>query len=428
MGEAIGKELSAVGINWNISPVIEPVTDLTETWELSRRFGDNPSGVSNYTKAYITGLHIRGVATSATEGLSTTLREIYRRIISGDDLDKELLDHGEFGILEQLLANDLLDNIIIPTVAHGFEDSASGNEAIKFMIDKIVRDHLGFQGPVISNHSPLPSDNIKCLVHEPLRALLYGSDIVRLPIDYTTQIMSINAIYAAIESSVLSTDFIAKKSDRSVAFKSQFTSWDRSLNSSTPAAFSSLQASHKELARCSYRSSIVTLQPTVSPLLSVPDSSVILLLTPTVPQLSPRSQTSDPFEPLGRTLSRLHPRIRHVPYSLSVGLTSTHVAFLRRTNAVVMMMVCMSSALAETQDELWRSVEDVLVDIQARTNQRVVKVVIGAGDVRGFTQGEILSKGWWGVECWEYTESALETVAKVLIGETQAGGSLPLNT
>ena len=410
-----------------MSPVIEPITDLTEPWDSSRRFGDNYQVIAEYARAFIEGLHNGGVATSVTEALSQTLRETYRRLVTDGDLNGEILDNDELWILEQLSQSDLLDSIVIPSLAHEFGDNDVRSEAIAFMIDKIIRDRLGFQGPVISNYSPQRSESEKCLVHEPLRTLLYGSDMVRLPRDYTTQIASINAIYAAVESSALSVNTIASRSRRVGIFKSRFSSWQRSLNPTSSTSFSSLLVTHKQLAHDAYRSSIVTLQPTASPLLSIPETSVILLLTPSVPQIDTRSQTSDPFEPLGRTISRLYPRIRHVPYTLSTGLTSTHVAFLRRTNAVVMMMVCLSSALTETQDEFWRSVEAVLADAQTEIQQRVVKVVVGAGDVRGFTQGNIISHGWWVVECWEYTRSALETVAEVLIGESEAGGRLPVH-
>lgn len=48
----------------------------------------------------------------------------------------------------------------------------------------------------------------------------------------------------------------------------------------------------------------------------------------------------DPFEPLGRALSRHHSRIRHVPYVPSVGMTGTHQAFLEHAAAVVLVVVC----------------------------------------------------------------------------------------
>ena len=50
----------------------------------------------------------------------------------------------------------------------------------------------------------------------------------------------------------------------------------------------------------------------------------------------------DPFEPLGHALSKHHKRIRHVPYVPSVGMTETHLAFLRRGQyaGAVVVVVC----------------------------------------------------------------------------------------
>ncbi|OJD31535.1 uncharacterized protein BKCO1_4700037 [Diplodia corticola] len=48
----------------------------------------------------------------------------------------------------------------------------------------------------------------------------------------------------------------------------------------------------------------------------------------------------DPFEPLGRALSRHHSRVRHVPYVPSVGMTGTHRTFLEHASAIVLVVVC----------------------------------------------------------------------------------------
>lgn len=43
---------------------------------------------------------------------------------------------------------------------------------------------------------------------------------------------------------------------------------------------------------------------------------VIILLTPVVvPITQDPTDTSDPFEPLGRSLAKRHARIRHIPYT-----------------------------------------------------------------------------------------------------------------
>lgn len=64
---------------------------------------------------------------------------------------------------------------------------------------------------------------------------------------------------------------------------------------------------------------------------------IILLLTPVVLPVEQNS-SQDPFEPLGRSLAKFHPWIRHVPYTSQGGITSTHAGFIKRAKAVVFVI------------------------------------------------------------------------------------------
>lgn len=72
------------------------------------------------------------------------------------------------------------------------------------------------------------------------------------------------------------------------------------------------------------------------------DDDLVVLLTPVVAPLGSKAVdtqiTSDPFEPLGRALSRYHSRVRHVPYTAKMGITSTHVGFIKRATVVVFVI------------------------------------------------------------------------------------------
>jgi hypothetical protein len=77
---------------------------------------------------------------------------------------------------------------------------------------------------------------------------------------------------------------------------------------------------------------------------SLPSTSLVLLLTPVItPANADKSTTNigftDPFESLGRELSKQHKRLRHVPYVPRVGMTATHAAFIEQAAAVV-VVVC----------------------------------------------------------------------------------------
>lgn len=77
---------------------------------------------------------------------------------------------------------------------------------------------------------------------------------------------------------------------------------------------------------------------------SLPPTSLVLLLTPVITPANldktsaSKSSTTDPFETLGRELSKQHKRLRHVPYVSRVGMTETHAAFIEQAAAVVVVI------------------------------------------------------------------------------------------
>ncbi|KAK3062640.1 hypothetical protein LTS18_003646 [Coniosporium uncinatum] len=66
------------------------------------------------------------------------------------------------------------------------------------------------------------------------------------------------------------------------------------------------------------------------------DDEDVVLFTPAIRSSS--SQIMDPFEPLGRALSKHHVRVRHVPYVPKHGMTETHAAFLEHAGAAVVVL------------------------------------------------------------------------------------------
>jgi hypothetical protein len=76
---------------------------------------------------------------------------------------------------------------------------------------------------------------------------------------------------------------------------------------------------------------------------SLSPNSLILLLTPVLApahadHVNRESKTTDPFETFGRELSKLHHRLRHVPYVPKVGMSDTHIAFIEQAAAIVVVI------------------------------------------------------------------------------------------
>ncbi|KAL9591642.1 MAG: hypothetical protein Q9179_007517 [Wetmoreana sp. 5 TL-2023] len=244
--------------------------------------------------------------------------------------------------------------------------------------------------------------------------------MVMLPKDPAVRQESIAVLEAAMASDNLAPSLIPASAARVTRFKAQFLTWENALDARRPKA--ALTAAHASLALQTYRASVTAISPSPSPLIGLAPSSILLLLTPAVPRRHPSSPT-DPFEVLGRALTSSFPRVRHVPYTLSMGLTGVHHTFLQRAAAVILVLCNISSAMLESQDELVKAVQDAL---QARDatpgQQRSRKIVIGTGDPRDLRDD---FTGWWIVCCYHYSKGALEAVAEVVLGQREATGRLP---
>lgn len=426
VGEAFSNELSLIGINWVYEPVLDVVTELTEPLDASRRFGGDAGTVSGHALAFTQGLHTNHIASCAIETLAATIEEIYTSMNQEEPGDEaaRAVEQDELESLEQLIGSHCLDSLQLSSTIHGLQNPVQLGRSIQATVRLVLRERLDFQGPVILDCSTFPSESMACPKHAPLRALMGDCDMVRLSNNHAIQIASIQAIYSALKSADLNNTANAAAALRVSKLKERCTSWTTCLAPRTDP--STIYATNAGLALATYRASITALTDSPTPLLNLPPPSVLVLLSPTV--LSPLNPTSaaasDPFEPLGRALSRSHARIRHVPYTVSAGLTGTHLAFLSRASAVVLVLCNASSAFTEAQEEFTSAVRRVVAERESGRGVEVIrKIVLGAGDPRDLRGNW---RGWWGVCCYEYTRGALEAVAEVITGQRVATGALPV--
>lgn len=73
---------------------------------------------------------------------------------------------------------------------------------------------------------------------------------------------------------------------------------------------------------------------------SLHENDVLVLLTPVVTPISQDpTDTSDPFEPLGKALASRHAKVRQIPYTQRNGITSTHLGFIKRGSVIVLCLI-----------------------------------------------------------------------------------------
>ena len=427
VGEAIGREFISIGINWVFAPTLDLLNDICEPLNASQTYGNRGETVSDHALAFVQGLKAGGVSPCPNARPSGAVLEIFR---SEGSENLAGIAHGllqisqleEYIPLARMTARNPSDSLQQAGAFHEFPEPLRAVKAIRTACDMVLRTTSGFRGPTVASFEAVPDeDSSVCIEHAPLLSYMSGFDMVKLPKDSASIQASISALQAVMGSVNLPITLLAEAAARISTLKSQHLTWEKVLN--LPSTTATADLAESSLAHLAYRNSTTVLSQSPSPLLSIPPTSIVLLLTPTVPRTNPDSP-SDPFEPLGRALSRSIQRLRHVPYTLSAGLTSTHLAFLERATAVVLVLCNTSSALTESQDEVIKAVQSTLHQRDSRPGQETTrKLVVGAGDPRDLRQPWT---GWWGACCYEYTRGALETVAEVILGERTGPGTLPL--
>ncbi|KAK4632067.1 hypothetical protein CLAFUW4_03739 [Fulvia fulva] len=158
---------------------------------------------------------------------------------------------------------------------------------------------------------------------------------------------------------------------------------------------------------------------TAEGLASLGNSSTIVLFTPVIAPAGSAKATNktngsaDPFEPLGRALSRHHKRVRHVPYVPNIGFTETHDAFLSQADAVI-VVICEPDAgkheALANQVDFAEATRDGLEESSCAGSL----ILIQCGDARG-TFWPDLSQFDNTLKCQSYDSNTAQQIARKLV-------------
>lgn len=187
-GQMVGEELLAVGVNWDMAPVLDVNTnpDNPVIGSLGRSYGATPELVEVAGVAFIQGLHDAGVAAtgkhfpghgSTTEDSHDALPYVTEDRATLEAIDlvpfRAAIDHGIDAIMPAHVVYDALDPSGLP---------ATVSEPIQ---TGLLRGELGFEGVIVTDD--LGMEGITLLFdpgESAVRAVLAGADMltcVRMP-------------------------------------------------------------------------------------------------------------------------------------------------------------------------------------------------------------------------------------------------------
>lgn len=478
VAKATAKEISAVGVNLILGPVLDVLTNARFQPIGVRSSGDDPQEVSQYSIAAIKGYKDAGLATCGKH--FPTYGNLDFR---GSSLDIPIITQT----LEELslsalvpyrnaIATGNLDGVFV-----GGCGIASANMNVSHaclsdqVVDDLLRHELGFNGVAIS----------ECLEMEALyqeigvkggtvMAVEAGCDLILLCKDYNVsgplasktacfvgerklteskiQLEGIAGLKLGIENGIIGRDRIMTSLRRVLRMKSNCTSWAKALNPPGLPLLSQIHPSHLTLSRRAYESSITVMRDKdrLLPLSqSMEQDEELLLLTPLVKPLPASTATKaieaknskgavstehdkwlhrdrgaimsgeGVFRELGRSLARArNGKLLHTSYTAN-GVRPVHENLINRASGIIIVTADANRNLY--QSGFTKHVAMMCSMLRA-SGQKKSLVVVAVSSPYDFALDKTIGTY---ICTFDFTETAMQELIRALFGEFTPRGTLP---
>ncbi|KAI0022924.1 glycoside hydrolase family 3 protein [Xylariomycetidae sp. FL0641] len=455
VAKATATEVSAVGVNLILGPVLDVLTNARHQPLGVRATGDDPQEASQYCIAAINGFKDAGVATCGKHFPSYGNLDFL-----GSSLDMPIITQT----LEELSLSALVPfrNAIGAGRLDAMFVGGCGiqNAGMNVMhaclsdqvVDDLLRNELGFKGVAISECLEMQS-----LIQEygvkggTVMAVEAGNDLVLLCRAHDVQLEAISGLKLGIENGIISKERVFTSLRRVLRLKSVCTSWQKALNPPGLSLLSKTHPSHLALSRKAYDQSIAVVRDKdhLLPLSqSLLQEEELLLLTPLVKPLPASAATKSMlekgaaksnslhdkwvhqergaimsgegvFRELGRSLARIrHGKLLHTSYTAN-GLRPVHENLINRASAIIIVT-------ADANRNLYQSGFTKHVAMMCHmlrgTGQKKSLIVVAVSSPYDFAMDK--SIGTY-VCTFDFTETAMASLVRTLYGDIVPQGSMP---
>ncbi|KAJ5552935.1 hypothetical protein N7494_002313 [Penicillium frequentans] len=451
---ATAQELKAVGVNWILGPVLDVLTNVRNQPLGVRTSGDDPQEASHYGVQFMKGYQEAGLVTCGKHFPSYGNLEFL-----GSHADVPIITES----LEQLSLSALVPfrNAIMQgldaMMVGGVSISSAGMNVMHAclsdqVVDDLLRKDLKFKGVVVSECLEM-----EALTHNigvgggTVMAKNAGCDVILLCRSFPVQQEAINGLKLGVENGIIGRPRIRQSLLRVLNLKSRCTSWEQALNPPGLLSLTQMQPSHTNLSTRAYNNSITVMRDenNLLPLSNVVDANKeLLLLTPLVKPLAASAVTLstnesihgslDPaatldrtasvvsgesvFKELGRSLSRQrNGRVLHTSYTAH-GVRPIHEDLIKRASAVIVITADANRNLY--QQAFSKHISLLCQSQYSLSGERFEKplVVVAVSSPYDFVTDS--SIGTY-ICTYDFTETALQTLVKVLYGDLTPTGCLP---
>ena len=416
VAEAAGREMLALGINYNLAPVVDVNNNAANPVIGVRSFGEDCREVARLGAAAVRGYRRSGVIsclkhfpghgdTAVDSHLSLpTLPYTLERLESLElvpfmdgiaaGADSVMIAHIAF---PALTGDDALPATLSPAIVRG-----------------LLREKLGFRGVIISDCLEMKAISETVGVGPgAVLALRGGIDLVLISHLYERQREGIAAIVQAVDEGWLSRDVIQQAVERVLGLKEQRLSWENALDVRGPVEIES--EANGQLSKRAYALSttLVRDEARLLPLRVEADGQILVVY----PERERWTEVEDRRYPHQFFVERVRQRhARTVAKTITPAMTDADYEELygvARASSVV-IVVTVNAYLDDQQTTMMRQL------VQLRGPVMGV-AVYNPYDLLAFPE---LATYLVTYEC---TEPALEAAVQVLFGEAVAEGRLPVS-
>lgn len=450
VAKATAVELGAVGINWIMGPCLDVLTNIKNQPLGVRSTGDDADEVSRFGVMAMKGSTDAGLLTCGKHFPSYGNLEFL-----GSSLDVPVITDS----LEQLSLSalapfrDAIANHVDAIMVGGCAMSSAGVEAMHAclsnqVVDGLLRQEMGFKGVVMSECLEMEalSNNIG-VGGGTVMAVNAGCDLILVCRSFTSQKEAFNGLKAGLENGVITQARVQQSLNRMLLMKVKCVTWEKALAPGGIDKLTPLQPTHAALSERAYNTSITVVRDKerLLPLSNILDQDEeLLLLSPLVKPLpasaasralnssadSPEASTWQNnvsgmsgewvFQEMGRSLARQRGgRVLHTSYNAN-GVRPVHENLINRASAVIVVTADAGRNLY--QYGFAKHVSMICKMSQLGEKREKPLVVVAVSSPYDFAMDSSLGTY---VCTFDFTETALQALVKLLSGELSPTGTLP---
>lgn len=412
-GLMTGKELKALGINWNLAPVVDINNNPKNPVIGVRSFGENAHEVTDMAKNSMLGMQESGVMTTLKHfpGHGDTSVDSHLDLpVIAHDLKR--LHEVELVPFKECIAAGA-DAIMSAHVYFPALESQANTPATlsRSVITGLLREELGFDGVVTTDCMEMDAIAKGIgTVNGCVKAVEAGVDLVMVSHIHPLQEQSILEIVEAVENGLISEQQIDHSIERIERMIAKYTSWADIENSRELPSFIGSQAHHTEM-KSIYEEGITLVSGDGQP---IGTDDKVLLIYPTNEYATMVEDKRYATLSMAEKLKKVHQHVDIIEIEPS---QYDHII-----SQVVEEAITYDRIVALTLNAVQHPNQQKLIHQLIETGTPVDVVAIRTPyDAAQFPKANRM------ICTYEFTQTSFEVVAEYLVGQTQINGRLPVS-